>query len=73
MNPRVITKRLLEITQILFQNNAITVDEKNEITSLIQKSILDHSTAELHAMLVSLEKRVVLFKDYLQEAITLTK
>lgn len=73
MNPRVITKRLLEITQILFQNNAITVDEKNEITSLIQKSILDHSTTELHAMLVSLEKRVVLFKDYLQEAITLTK
>lgn len=71
-NPRVITKRILEIVQILYQNKAITDMEKQTILRELNNSYKTNSLKEVHETLLDLKRKVVLFDEFINEAIELT-
>ena len=71
-SPRVITKRVLEIVQILYQNKAINENEKQSIIRELQNSYKTNSLQELHKIFVDLNNKVVLFKELVEEVLNLT-
>lgn len=71
-SPRIITKRILEIVQILYQNKAINEIEKQNILRELNNSYRTNSLKELHEVFLDLKRKVVLFKEFVNEALELT-